>query len=162
MKARSLFFLLALLAPSAPLSAHENCVFANQAVDTSFKGKAPSIASYKVFDKKREIKGVLTNGHLFELKSWSCNHYGWRGRLVIDAGETATPVQLDQAFAQLGQLFLDEADNRSLAEELKLHPIKIEQLPVVRNIPDSGYDQFFIKATALDEVILVEISFYQS
>ncbi|SRR5699024_476076 len=142
--------------------AHEGCIFSSQPVGASFNVKNTDIATYKVFDKQREIKGVLTNGHLFEIKSWSCDHYGWRGRLVVNRTEGTMPAQLDRAFAQLGKLFLDRTDNQSLMEELKRHPMTVGQLPAVRHISDSGYDQFLLKATAAGDVIIIEISFYQS
>lgn len=151
------FFILGIATFSLSF-AGDKCVFSE---DIDFEN-LDSIAVFHLFPEKKEVKGVLSNGNIFSIKYWSCNHYGKHAIMVIGPQLEKIPSKLNNYILQLGEISLSNSEFLLLTNKLKNKAILLADNPITLRIENSEFDEFYVQATTVGEVIFVEIKLYKS
>ncbi len=140
--------------------AAENCVFDNNAVSEKPFSDDKTVAVYQLFPKKNEIKGVFSNGNLFSVKYWSCNHYGKHSFMVIGPEMQTIPDELNSQVMLLGAVSLNEVELKLLVKAIENNPLKLSDLPIKINILTDEFDEFYMQIGIAGEAIFIEIKLY--
>lgn len=121
-----------------------------------------SVAISQWFPKSSEIKGVFSNGHLFSVKYWSCEHYGKQAVMIIGPQMETIPEELNNHVAQLGEIALSKDEFKRLIDSLADKPLKLSDTPTRLNITSNEFDEFYLQINVVGETILIEIKLYKS
>ncbi|NOX76364.1 MAG: hypothetical protein GXP17_07090 [Gammaproteobacteria bacterium] len=141
--------------------AAKNCVFSDDTISEKSFSDNKSVALYQLFPKKNEVKGVLSNGNLFSVKYWSCNHYGKHSFMIIGPEMQTIPDELNSQVIFLGGVSLSEAELNLLVKAIERKPLKLSNLPIKLNISSDGFNEFYIQIGIAGEAIFVEIKLYK-
>jgi len=147
---------------SSSACAVENCVFSEEAISEKQFSDNKSIAVFQWFPKSNEVKGVLSNGNLFSVKHWSCNHYGKQAIMVIGPQMQSIPSELNDLVMYLGKIALSEREFQLLTNAIEDKPLKLSDSPIKLRITSNDFDEFYIKINIIDEVVFIEIKLYKT
>lgn len=156
-----LFILMFGLSLSSISCAAENCAYNDNAISELSFSDNKSVALYQLSSKKNEVKGVLSNGNLFSVKYWSCNHYGKHLFMIIGPEMQSIPDKFNSQVMYLGGISLSEAELNFLAKEIKNKPLKLSDLPIKLNITSDEFSEFYIQIGVAGEAIYIEIKLYK-
>ncbi len=156
------FFILVFgLSLSSISCAAKNCVYHDDAISEQSFSDNKSIALYQLFSEKKEVKGVLSNGNLFSVKYWSCNHYGKHSFMIIGPEMQSIPDKLNSQVMYLGNISLSDTELNLLAKEIKNKVLKLSDLPIRLNITSDEFSEFYIQIGIAGEAIYIEIKLYK-
>lgn len=162
LKNRILYFILASCLSLPSLSyATQTCIFSNDALTESSFSNNKSVALYQLYSNTNEVKGVLSNGNLFSVKYWSCNHYGKHSFMVIGPEMQIIPDELNSQVMFLGGVALSEEELILLVKAIKNKPLRLSDLPIKLNVSSDDFDEFYIQLGLTGEAIFIEIKLYK-
>lgn len=140
----------------------ENCTFSEEAISEKQYLDSNSIAVFQWFPKSHEVKGVLSNGNLFSVKHWSCNHYGKQAIMVMGPQIRPIPSELNDHIMQLGKIALSEAEFKLLISSLEGKPLKLSDSPITLRVISKEFDEFYVRTNIVGESIFIEIKLYKA
>jgi len=99
--------------------ATKNCVLSDGAISEKSFSANKSVSLYQLFPKKNEVKGVLSNGNLFSVKYWLCNHYGKHSFMIIGPEAHGIPDEFNNQVIFLASVSLSESEINLLAKSIE-------------------------------------------
>ncbi|MET1257611.1 hypothetical protein [Aliikangiella maris] len=147
---------------SSSACATEKCIFSEDTVSEKQYAKSNAIGVYQWFKKSNEIKGVLSNGNLFSVKHWSCNHYGKQAVMVVGPQMQSIPSELDDQVLHLGKIALSETEFKLLSDTIGKKSLSLSESPIKRRVTTNEFDEFYIQVTIVGEAVFIEIKLYKA
>lgn len=140
--------------------ASQNCTFSEEIISEKHYSENSLISVYRWFPKTNEIKGVLSNGNLFSVKHWSCNHYGKQAIIVIVPQIQSIPSELNEYILLLAKVALDDSEQEFMINAIGGKSIKLSDLPQKLYFPSDEFDEFYLLIGIVGESIVLEIKLY--
>jgi hypothetical protein len=147
---------------SSSAYATENCTFSEENISQKQYSDNPAIEVFQWFPKSNEVKGVLSNGHLFSVKHWACHHYGKQAIMLIGPQIASIPRELNKHILQLGKVALSKTEFMLLTNNIENKPFKLADSPITLRIKSKTFDDFYVQINIIGEVILIEVKLYKS
>lgn len=151
-----------LLSPSLLAGTTEtNCVFAKHPVSESKFKNDKGIARYTWDRSNHEAKIITKTGELISIKYWACDHYGAHAVMLSGPYPADGGGDIGKKFLQLAEHALGASEVKTVRSYITKHRLSLSDGSVQRDIPNTGYSEFFLRYSVTHDSVVFEIKFYK-
>ena len=141
--------------------ASEPCVFADDFFSEE-KYKTNSLISKYVWSEiNKEAKGVFSNGNLFSIKHWSCEHYGTHAVLFVGPNLEEIPANINKYVLMLAEVSLTNEEANLLEAAIGKRDLLLSNSPQRIVVRSDEYSEFYVSFSITNDVIFIDIKLYR-